>query len=393
MWEGGEIRRRFTRDDRVEDVAAGRERFHVGRARGARERFARVRACGHGRLKIACRLDGRTHAVIPMGCGVPRVCKACATKVALRNQKKVGKARVRILREAYESMRMMPNRAGGPFGEKLVTLTNRHFALEDIEEGSRLWEKIQGFGKLNVTQARTEAIQLARPEFFRFLRDWFGRVCARGMVSRDYAKKERYRGPKGDRKKIAYYCLTEWTAGDDAKGHPHFHIYTFMPYVPQVVLERFWAAALRRIGCPVDKRADGSDNVNVFVQSLRSVNHRALSELAKVPGGEAKASRELGTFRNAATGAKIVLQYADGTMVDSLDFLIDTGRDDIAGDMFWAYEGKRLAQGSRGLLDPKKASVCLLCNQSHDAWGRSVFIASVVDPTSPPRYDSERGPP
>lgn len=385
------LKKKQRRVRRVEDREKSRERFYTGRAVGQVERFARVRGCGKLTIAITCRLDGSARNMVAR-CGVVRLCKACADRRAVQRQRGVAAGRLRALERGKKYGLWIKNRAGGRFTEKHMVVTVPHFAMGDVREGSPLADALRKkIGARNTIFARVEALYLAWPRFASRVRRYLKKVLVRGMH-----EDERYRGPKGDAKLMVLYRLTEWTLGRDLGGHPHFHIYCYSPRLPYELIRQWWAEALHEAGVPLAFRKDAKKvDVIVDVRHLQSVDHAMLDELVKK--GERAAIEKLGTLRDktkwTGSAADKILDYADATMVKTFDELRDAGRDAEAADLFWALEGRRLAQGSLGFIVPPLPAGCPCCGQREDAWGRSIFTVALVDPTRPHRYESERGPP
>lgn len=369
-----------------------RATWHERRAGAQQPRFDTVRACGSRSIVISCK--GCAEALcepVPCTCGVVRVCDACAESTAAKRQKRIAAARVEAMATAAEEGLCVESRHGGAFSEKMLTLTVPHFERSDAR--GELVEATTGFGLTTTVAARLAAMRLAWPRFVRRLRNW---LACRGRAG------ERRRGDPRDAKRVAFYRLLEWTRGHDGKGHPHFHVYLFSPWLPVGLIRRWWAAALAGVGVPLpsscaDCRAGrdcsfglGDPHVIVDLKRLDGFNWSALKELIKAGDRRAIEAR-LGVMRTPGLDA---ITYASAwTMSDAFGELAESATLDVQRDLYIALEGRRLAQGSRGFLLSPPIPACPCC-------GGVAFLAGVVyefgacppsPASSPPR--EERGPP
>lgn len=46
--------------------------------------------------------------------------------------------------------------------------------------------------------------------------------------------------------------VLEWTPGADAKGHPHFYVWIFSPFINKALIDEWWADAIASAGYPTD---------------------------------------------------------------------------------------------------------------------------------------------
>ncbi len=374
-----------------------RAKWHERRAGAQRPRFETVRACGSATLHVTCKSCSETLcAPVPCTCGVVRVCDECAAGVAARRQKRIAAARVDAMAGAGELGLFEGARWGGAFSEKMLTLTVPHFEREDAS--GEVLEATDDFGLRTTVAARLAALRLAWPRLLRRIRAW---VAGRGRIS------ERRNGEPWDAKSLAFYRLLEWTRGHDGKGHPHFHVYAFSPWLPVALIRRWWAQALERVGVPLPHSCalcrDGGEtcvfgldapHVIVDLRRLDGFNWAALKELIK-SGDRRAIEARLGVMKTPGLDA---ITYASAwTMSDAFDRaelleqLPDAAGLDVQRDLYCALEGRRLAQGSRGFLLAPPIPVCACC-------GNTSFTAAVVyefecHETAPATAHNGRGPP
>lgn len=382
-----------------------RAKWYEGRAGAQVPRFETVRACGSSMLHIACRVcrEPATDAAVPCRCGVARVCDACAEHADERRQARFAAARESVLMLAAREGLDIKGRRGptgelvGAFSEKMLTLTVPHFTREQCVEvykknGDRardVLSETDGYGLDNTTAARVAALRLAWPKFWR-------------VVKRHVAKRD----PLGA-KRLRYYRFWEWTRGTDGRGHPHFHVYLFAPWISAAMMRRAWVSALRAVGvvafpqvCSQCGGGDseacafgrGRDHVIVDLRRLEGFNWNALRELIKQ--GDRRLVRErLGTLRSAPRAGQAVIEYAGGwSFADAFDGDDPGANIDVQRDLYIATENRRLCQGSRGFLLPVPVLVCECC-------GNSMWSAGVARPfdvchsASEGEPREERGPP
>jgi hypothetical protein len=98
-----------------------RRDWHASRARGQRDRFERVAACGEGKARATCHACGDEHE-LPVRCDVWRVCVSCRAKAALERRARFGRGRAKALRIAHRTGRLSRFRPGR-WTEKHMTLT------------------------------------------------------------------------------------------------------------------------------------------------------------------------------------------------------------------------------------------------------------------------------
>jgi hypothetical protein len=380
-----------------------RAKWHDRRAGAQLPRFDAVRGCGSASLHIACKVCAEgLCAPVPCTCGVVRVCDACAVAVAAKRQKRIAAARVEAMAEGGTRRLFDGSRWGGAFSEKMLTLTVPHF--ERADASGLVIAETQGFGLDNTVSARLAALRLAWPRFMRRVRTW---LRGRGRAA------DRRWGDPDDASAFAYYRLLEWTRGHDGKGHPHFHVYLFSPWLPASngLLRQWWAEALAAVGVPLPRscalcRAGSEDcrvglggaHVIIDLKSLDGFNWAALKELVK-SGDRRAIEARMGTLRTHAAPGLDAIEYAAAwTMSDAfaraslLDELPDAATLDVQRDLYCALEGRRLAQGSRGFLLAPPVPACGLCGASSFTAG-VVYAFDVCQETAADVPREERGPP
>lgn len=222
-------------------------KWHEARARGAEEVFRRVEDCGDDFAAVArctsgaCRKARRSNPDagvqrIPLGCSSRLFCDDCKLRIAARFRREFNAARLGVLwaiQQQGRNSRWRPKH--GPearFSERLTTVTVPH---------------------VGTPEERVEWLYKTWPAF---LKRWNEYVRAQLGGERCTSGKKRGDGQLSsipvDRdgrpiELVAELCHSmrtfEWTEGDDAQGHPHFHIWNCGPYVPQSLLAEWWKEA------------------------------------------------------------------------------------------------------------------------------------------------------
>ncbi len=386
-----------------------RAKWHEQRAGAQLPRFATIRACRTKTLHVSCRAcDTSLCEPVPCSCGVVRVCEQCAESVAAKRQKRIAAARVEAMAGGADAGLFDGRRFGGAFSEKMLTLTVPHVTRAECRAVVRDGEDVgvlgatEGFGLTNTVAVRLAALRLAWPLFIRRVRAWLSGKGRRG---------QRRRGDPRDVRHFAYYRLQEWTRGHDGKGHPHYHVYLFSPWLPcesraedgsDNLMRRWWASSLEAVGVPLPTSCGdciagracsaggaGKPHVMIDLTRLDGFNWSALKELVKA--GDRKAiEAKLGTMKTPGDDAiTYALAWTMGDAFEDQGVLPLPAVVDVQRDLFCALEGRRLAQGSRGFLCPMPEPRCECC-------GSATFVAAVdcgivVDAPSSAR--KERGPP
>jgi hypothetical protein len=185
--------------------------WHESRARGQRERIERVEQCSTEILVITCQACGREHER-PSRCGCRLLCIRCRGAKARELRTRFLCARDSLIQDAASRGLLRPNRRGGRWGERLLTVTAPHFATDTLEH-------------------RIKRMFDAWRVYLRAFNQW---LRARNLRS------------------VEWLRVFEWTPGDDGLGHPHFHIWIFSPYIDRDLLVDWWAIALAKQDCASD---------------------------------------------------------------------------------------------------------------------------------------------
>ena len=290
--------------------------WHERRARGQRERFERVAACGSKKGLSSCSGCGGMHE-FTVGCGVNRLCETCGTKSAMKRRARFSLARAGRVQEASRDGLFRRRRNGimvpryverhpfglGRFTEKMLTFTVPHFG-----------EAIEAVGE------RINAIFDA----------W--RVFSRRLQA--YLRRRKKWDPLGARS-LWLHRAFEWTPGSDGRGHPHFHVWMLAPFVNVPRIREMWTDALEESGVELE----GATAV-VNVATFETLSPAAAREIIK--GGAKQAIRYSG--KSTQDTGPDAFAYADGWSVN------DTGNagDDVRAEVYKALEKRRISQGSAG---------------------------------------------
>lgn len=149
--------------------AAANSLWHASRARGQRERIERVEACNTEVRVIRCQSCGLEHERESRS-GCPLLCVRCRGSRARQTRIRFLAARASVLKEAWERGLMNPQRRGGRWGERLLTLTAPQLDADTVELGSCAFSKhgTGSFAHSRHTNAR------------RHCHPWRGSVCSSG---------------------------------------------------------------------------------------------------------------------------------------------------------------------------------------------------------------------
>lgn len=186
-------------------------RWYEDRARGQRERIARVSDCGADVLRVTCGGCGKSQER-PIGCRIGILCVRCRGAIAQRKRAIFRQARADVLEQAQRRGLLSPYRPKGRYSEKFLTLTAPHVRGEPVGR-------------------RIERVFDAWPLFLKQLNTYF----------------REHRATSAE-----WFRVFEWTIGDDGHGHPHIHLWLFCNYLPFEDLGEWWTAALLSGGCPAD---------------------------------------------------------------------------------------------------------------------------------------------
>jgi len=185
-----------------------RARWHRRRARGERERLARVLACKTTHYTLRCpgcfQADETQR---PIRCEAWRYCVSCRGSRCRDYRERIDQA-MQQARTQYQRELSCPN---ARWSEKMLTVTVPHSGdvQRDLETLHATWRR-----------------------FWRELRKWFRAGDSRA------------------RRPLPFVRIFEVTRSDG--GHAHCHVWMLTPYVPAHVLRVLWGTALRgATHCPV----------------------------------------------------------------------------------------------------------------------------------------------
>lgn len=312
--------------------AARRARWLAGRARGQLGRFVRVDECGQQTIVASCACGHERLA--PAACSCGRLCTRCRSHAATGRQVRFAQARAVIVQRARRIGLDKQKRGRKRYGEKFLTLTVPHVLDPGQVEGDRHVAESRGEGEAEQAVATRVRLLLGAWRVFTLrLRQWARRA--------GIGKKQNGTG-------IPYYRAFEWTPGSDGRGHPHFHVWLYAPFIPRESIERWWRAAIESVGY-----AFGNDETLIFdVRSVRSPSTFS-GELIKGSGHE---------LRIASAGGDVVVRYAEGWQLNEY---AGDGRcsADVLARLYECMDGKRLTCTSRGLLlfEPALCPACGDC--------------------------------
>lgn len=205
-------------------VPHGTGKWDEGRQRGYEQRTERILDCGTlpRKMAITCQCCGHKVEVDCNRCNNIIQCDDC--RAIRRNAKAEAflAARNVVLANAREELRLRPDRPGGRWGERMVTLTVPHDPSHSLEE-------------------RFCYLLDAWPHFLRSLNDWLReKGIGKGTREQVSAHPGRY---------VHWYKVVEWVpAQDDESGHPHFHVWFYSPWLEQSLLQVWWQRALEQVG-------------------------------------------------------------------------------------------------------------------------------------------------
>jgi hypothetical protein len=367
---------------------------HENRAKGVRGRFDIVRGCGKQILAARCSCGEKGKAT-PKGCGKARLCAVCSERDSVRRRRAFGHARGVAILDAVAGTSERPPiagarakyRKGGRYTDKMLTLTIPHVdgpmlfqqALELDGQGDNVDDrraanarKILALGSDTVT-LRVALLFAAWPVFLRRLRE---HLKARGNNDHAWTKFDRF---------------FEWTEGGDKKGHPHFHVWLFSPFLCSLAVGEMWTASLRDVGVPVQTKEIGCGRpgcsathtvgARIWLQRMGDFDERAVREL--IAG---RKSIELATFRTFDVGPN-VSTYAAGWSVQDIADMVDA---ETEAKLSCAIEGRRLSQSSRGFYSMNPPSSCPCCGAMGS---RAVVLWSEADEQRTAHWNETRGPP
>ena len=339
-----------------------RNPWHIGRARGARERYQRIATCGlTHEIVVRCKCCGG-ETRMPVGCGDRLMCPTCRGASARRYSAELQRAmrglvwgldscgllyvgnRYRADRNenakrsalwaarGAPSMRIKGRQYTDLFAEKFLTVTVPHL------EGDTL-------------TARLERLHKAWPYFLKLvnaflserLRDTLPPVMA--GVRKDTVK---YRA----RRLVHHVSVVELTEGADGLGHPHRHTWMIGPYLPhneddarakgldsRCNLQAWWKEALERADKKVKEffaKPGAPAAPVVHCVSVRDGMMRRHKD-----GGKVKVADELFKY--------LVKDWTEARGDDGQPLSRRVGSEWMAEALTW-FSAHRMRQTSRGFL-------------------------------------------
>ena len=178
-------------------------KWHADRAEAQRQRWSRLAECGATQVVSTCECGAHVPRAQTIHCDHWRLCVACRGRRKQRYQARFNAGRGRALKRlAHLANRSRPSREGR-WSEKMLTLTVPHSgsAADDIVELRRAWP-------------------LLRARIARYLKR---------------------RGAK-EWRAVPYWRSLEITDSD--RGHAHYHVWLFAPFLPREVVAHWWASSL-----------------------------------------------------------------------------------------------------------------------------------------------------
>lgn len=217
--------------------------WHTARALTKRRLFEKVAECGEGHtLELICRNGScGERFTVPLGCGQAFFCPECRKRRANAFRVDFQRKQLGLVGTAQRAgllHRYRRRSAGGRFSERLFTVTVPHLS----EDGETF----------NVRE-RIEHLRATWDRFNRLFRDEL-RGKLRGLksgitINNTAVGLPMPRGKAAARDELDLFELVntlrvfEWTPGDDGKGHPHYHVWLFSPYLDHWHLRWLWARA------------------------------------------------------------------------------------------------------------------------------------------------------
>lgn len=191
--------------------------WYQARARGQRQRFDVVHACGDNEVVIRCEDCGHSGRRATAFCDQWRLCLGCRSRRGIEYRKRFRDGRVRALARLAHLMRR--GAKGGEWTEKFLTLTLPHSGdvVRDLKVLPTAWRW-----------------------FWKRLREHLEHdrgVCAANI------------------RKLAYVRVIEVTAGTRSDGHAHLHVYLICPYLHHEVVGMLWGRAIAREGYKTTSKA------------------------------------------------------------------------------------------------------------------------------------------
>lgn len=398
-------------------AALSMARWHEGRDNGQKYRFKKLAQCGTRVMIAQCGQCGGDRKPIDEGCGIARLCERCSLRSAKKRRARFGRARARVAENLQRLGCLRRRKVEGRYisarwSDKMLTLTLPHFLRCNLDEDAALARTPSGdaigllayaedtcklhASEVDTTMARVLALRAAWPRFAAKLRKYW-RATERavekenlrrlrerlrdGQVVKGRARRSRGRSllpgvmmqwKDGKKAPPPMHRAFEWTPGDDALGHPHFHVWMLSPFIDVNVVAAMWTEALREVGLVIEGRAI------VTLQRFQDFNAAATGELIKgTPGGRGaiewsrlyKGSRrrarralrpERGSGAAAPTrhGPQNAFEYADGwTIAEAMK----TSSVEVVSSLYCALEKMRLTQSGAGFFTEDEPPHCTSC--------------------------------
>lgn len=359
-------RKAYDSEETLQIHAFGKSnKWHKQRAKGQRERFARLGGCGAKKGLSKC--DGcGTEKTFLVGCGINRLCERCGTTSAIKRRARFSMARAaRVLQvqgaglfTRRRPLRKTPRHLAsqvfgiGKFTEKMLTLTIPHFG-DDVQ-----------------------CVQERIAKIFEAWRE-FSLVMQRQLRARQKWDPQATIVVNGRRRSaIAFHRAFEWTQGGDALGHPHFHVWVLSPFVNYEAVRSLWTESLRKVGIEFD--GDAIVNLKGF-ETLSPVVAREV-----IKAGKKKAIQYSGRVQDESAA----FSYADGWS------LHDVGEveDDVKAGVYVGLESKRVSQGAAGFYAAVNTDVPCTCDAC-GLFARPKVTFSFLDEDKDPEEGRRWGPP
>lgn len=363
-------------------------KWYASRATGQARRFETTRKCGIGVVHVRCqgvKSSGERcdHELgLPASCAVRRLCVQCRERLAGPRRERLERAMAAARRDAQDLGLLRHDRRGGRWSEKHLTLTIPH-------------GPVAGAGAV---RARCDMIFFAWRRFSMRMGKWL-----RGKVKH---------GPAAPDGPVWWFRGFEWTGGSPdedgvSRGHPHFHVWIFAPFLPAPLLRLWWALALYEAGLtgifasPDDpsgratmRRASRThllpEHVEIRIGIAEVKLRRKGFGLELVKGARSlSAEGTKASPRAAATRAKRaalkfdvvggedLARYIEGWVVSEKDSNGNFVSPETWAELYEATEGRRQAQAARGFIRMgDRLSSCPCCQLV--ATGTNLYRVNIV---------------
>lgn len=318
-------------------------KWHKARAKGQREKFERVAACGAETMLNRCNACERMGPKLKLTCGNHRLCLACRQARIVKFQKKFMQGQKAHLQKLWNDPRKLQMnhqgknghlRYGGVWGEKFLTLTLPHSGKvrDDVRELQRAWT--------------------------RFVR------LMRLHVEKDLLRHDSKADRKELMKYVSYCRVLEVTPGHDWKGHAHVHFWFVSPFIHQSVIAHLWGEAIGKTYKNMLVEAEQVKSVDDLVASLPAARKRYAEQL-----------RDCFVTRRGKDGERLTHVWAPIVHINK----VKSG--EIAGELckYLIKDGERNAKGKLELLDPKLFAMIYAALEGSRSIGTSRGLFLVVE--------------